>query len=392
MDKSIKTTNPASRGIDASVVIKPKPRRRRKPATRRVEGMQPVQRGSGKKSGKNVQNSQYSYKQKFMLVCIEIFCLGVIAVLAIMVLLGHSANRFSGTSFFGHLLPFAVTVLILTFISTILLIGWWKLRNRLQLHSRFFAPLLSISLALMFTWLAISDRFTFAYGNFRTLVGGKEEAGRVTIAHQVYAAYRRQNGAQLQVMIDRAQQYRQAIEDAARAFNIDAHLLYGIAATESSFVPRTSSDGGRGLFQITRVPDIAVAQARQRLGAKTISLDNPHYNAFVAAATFKHYLTEMKSDLFLGLLAYNIGPANGGLRFIMQQYGATDFTTVQPYLQTLPRDYPIRVLSYSLAFRIWEKEGRLLAYEEANNAVYIQRIGIPGLQARLQSEVTTIRD
>jgi hypothetical protein len=82
-------------------------------------------------------------------------------------------------------------------------------------------------------------------------------------------------------------------------------------------------------------------------------------------------------------LAYNIGPANGGLRFIMQQYGATDFTTIQPYLQTLPRDYPIRVLSYSLAFRIWEKEGRLLAYEEANNAVYIQRIGIPGLQARL---------
>jgi hypothetical protein len=383
MDKSIKTTNSDNTGIDASVAIKPKPRRKRKPAARPVEGIQPAQRGSGKKSGKNLQNSQYSYKQKFMLVCIELFCLGVIAVLAIMVLLGHSANRFSGTSFFGHLLPFAVTVLMLTFISAILLIGWWKLRNRLQLRSRFLAPLLSISLALIITWLAINDRFTLAYGNFRTLVGGKEEAGRMTIAHQVYAAYRRQNGAQLQVMVDRAQQYRQAIEDAARAFNIDAHLLYGVAATESSFVPRTSSDGGRGLFQITRVPDIAVTQAQQRLGTQKISLDDPHHNAFVAAATFKHYLAEMRGDLFLGLLAYNIGPANGGLRFIMQQYGATDFTTIQPYLQTLPRDYPIRVLSYSLAFRIWEKEGRLLAYEEANNAAYIQRIGIPGLQVRL---------
>jgi len=383
MDKSIKTTNSDSTGIDASAAIKPKPRRKRKPAARPAEGIQPAQRGSGKKSRKNPQNSQYSYKQKFMLVCIELFCLGVIAVLAIMVLLGHSANRFSGTSFFGHLLPFAVTVLILTFISAILLIGWWKLRNRLRLHSRFLAPLLSISLALMLTWLAISDRFTLAYGNFRTLVGGKEEAGRMTIAHQVYAAYRRQNGAQLQVMVDRAQQYRQAIEDAARAFNIDAHLLYGVAATESSFVPRTSSDGGRGLFQITRVPDIAVTQARQRLGTEKILLDDPHHNAFVAAATFKHYLAEMRGDLFLGLLAYNIGPANGGLRFIMQRYGATDFTTIQPYLQTLPRDYPIRVLSYSLAFRIWEKEGRLLAYEEENNAAHIQRIGIPGLQARL---------
>jgi hypothetical protein len=383
MDKIIKTTNSESTGIDASVGIKPKPRRKRKPAARPAEGVQSVQRGSRRKFEKNPHNSQYGYKQKFMLVCIELFCLGVIAVLAIMVLLGHSANRFSGTSFLNHLLPFAVTVLILIFISTVFLVGWWKLRYYLQLHSRFLTPLLSISLALTLTWLTVNDQFTLAYGSFRTLVGGKEEAGRMTIAHQVYATYRRQNNAQLQVMVDRAQQYRQAIESAARAFNIDAHLLYGIAATESSFIPRTSSDGGRGLFQITRVPDIVVNQARQRLGAEKISLDNPYHNAFVAAATFKHYLAEMKNDLFLGLLAYNIGPANGGLRFIMQQYGATDFTTIQPYLQTLPRDYPIRVLSYSLAFRIWEKEGRLLAYEEANNAVYIQRIGIPGLQARL---------
>ncbi|MDO9041492.1 MAG: hypothetical protein Q7U64_03980 [Desulfocapsaceae bacterium] len=35
----------------------------------------------------------------------------------------------------------------------------------------------------------------------------------------------------------------------------------------------------------------------------------------------------MKDNLFLDLLAYNIGPANGGLRFIMNQYGATDFIT-----------------------------------------------------------------
>jgi hypothetical protein len=119
------------------------------------------------------------------------------------------------------------------------------------------------------------------------------------------------------------------------------------------------------------------------LGTEKISLENPRHNAFVGAATFKHYLAQMNGDLFLGLLAYNIGPANGGLRFIMQQYGATDFTTIQPYLQTLPRDYPIRVLSYSLAFRLWQKEGKLLAYEEGNNAIHIQRIGIPGLQKGL---------
>ncbi len=380
MDKYIKIANPDRADSDANTAIKPKSRRKRNPEVRPAEALQSGQRGSRKRPKKNPHNH---YKKKFVLASIEILCLSIIAVLVIMVLLGHSANRFSGTSFFGHLLPFAAAVLILTLISMLFLIGWWMLRNRLRLYSEYLTPLLSVSLVLVFTGFASNDRFTFAYGNFRTLVGGKEEAGRMTIAHQVYAAYRRQNGAQLQIMVDRAQEYRQAIEDAARAFNIDAHLLQGIAATESSFIPRTSSDGGRGLFQITRVPAIAVTQAHHRLGTEKISLDNPRHNAFVAAATFKHYLAEMKNDLFLGLLAYNIGPANGGLRFIMQQYGATDFTTIQPYLQTLPRDYPIRVLSYSLAFRIWDKEGRLLAYEEGGNAVHIQRIGIPGLQARL---------
>jgi hypothetical protein len=111
-------------------------------------------------------------------------------------------------------------------------------------------------------------------------------------------------------------------------------------------------------------------------------LDSRH-NAYIAAATLKHYLAEMNNDLFLGLLAYNIGPKNGGLKFIMEQYGATDFVTMQPYLQQLPRDYPIRVLSYSLAFRLWHREGRLLAYQDGDNAVRIQRIGIPGLEDEL---------
>ncbi len=380
MDKNIKTINPGRVDIDANTAIKPKSRRKRNLDVHPVEASQSGQRGPRKRAKKN---SPGQYKKRFVLASIEIFCLSIIAVLAIMVLLGHSANRFSGTSFFGHLLPFAAVVLILTLISTLFLIGWWKLRNRLRLYSEYLTPLLSISCVLIFIGFASNDRFTFAYGNFRTLVGGKEEVGRMTIAHQVYAAYRRQNGSQLQTMVDRAQEYQQAIEDAAQAFNVDVHLLQGIAATESSFIPRTSNDGGRGLFQITRVPVIAVTQAQHRLSIEKIALDNPRHNAFVAAATFKHYLAEMKNDLFLGLLAYNIGPANGGLRFIMQQYGATDFITIQPYLQTLPRDYPIRVLSYSLAFRIWDKEGRLLAYEEGGNAMHIQRIGIPGLQARL---------
>ena len=67
------------------------------------------------------------------------------------------------------------------------------------------------------------------------------------------------------------------------------------------------------------------------------------------------------------------------LRGPMQQYGARDFVTVQPYLQNLPRDYPIRVLAAALAYRLWRMEGRLPRYEEGDNAARVQQVGIPGL-------------
>ncbi|MGR9073463.1 MAG: transglycosylase SLT domain-containing protein, partial [Gammaproteobacteria bacterium] len=148
---------------------------------------------------------------------------------------------------------------------------------------------------------------------------------------------------------------------------------------ESSFKPRTSRDGGQGLFQITQAPKQALAMAKDRLGIADLSLNDHRQNAFVAAATLVYYLDEMDGDLFLALLAYNIGPANGGLRFIMQKYGARDFVTIQPYLTRFPRDYPIRVLSNALAFRLWRHEKKLSSYEAGNNAVRIQKIGIPGL-------------
>jgi hypothetical protein len=63
----------------------------------------------------------------------------------------------------------------------------------------------------------------------------------------------------------------------------------------------------------------------------------------------------------------------------MNQYGARDFYTIQPYLKNLPRDYPIRVLTAALAYRLWRSEGALPRYEDGQNARYIQAIGIPGL-------------
>ena len=153
----------------------------------------------------------------------------------------------------------------------------------------------------------------------------------------------------------------------------------GVGATESSFAPRPSKDGGRGLFQITKIPASVEKLVRDRLGVDKLDSWNQRHNAFLGAATLRRYLDQMGDDLFLGLLAYNIGPQNGGLKAIMTQYGAKDFVTIQPYLKNLPRDYPIRVLSAALAYRVWHTEGSLPRYQEGDNAKRIQRLGVPGL-------------
>ncbi|MEQ1543877.1 transglycosylase SLT domain-containing protein [Methyloglobulus sp.] len=323
--------------------------------------------------------SPQNFRQKFLFLTIETLFLAIIVTYGIVVVLGNAANGFSGTSFLGNLLPFAAGVMALIVASTLFLVVWWKLRRYLNNHSAVLIPITAIILVLVIALISGQDMLNQSIGQFRTLVGGKEEASRVTLNHQVFAAYRRYNSINLNKMMQRSEPYNAAIAEAATEFDIDQNLLQGIAATESSFMPRESRDGGHGLFQITAIPKSVLEEAKEHLKTDQLSLSDHRHNAFIAAVTLKHYLAEMKNDMFLGLLAYNIGPANGGLRFIMKKYGVTDFITIQPYLQLLPRDYPIRVLSYALAFRLWQKQGKLLAYEQGNNAMQIQRLGVPGL-------------
>lgn len=327
-----------------------------------------------------VETPQFSFKFKLLCTAIESLAIIAIITLGIILILGNGAHWFTGTHVLGNLFPFAIGVLVLILLSSLFLIGWWHVRGYLKSRSLPLLPIVATTLTFSFGLLIGKNNLDQSFNRFRLLVGGKEEAHRVTLTHQVFAAYRRYNATNLEKMIRRAEAYQAAISDAATAYDIDPDLLQGIAAAESSFNPRDSVDGGHGLFQITRVPNLVLEDAKHRLGTETLSLQNPRTNAFIAAATLKHYLGEMSQDLYLALLAYNIGPANGGLRFIMNQYGVTDFITIQPYLQLLPRDYPIRVLSYALAFRIWRKHGHLLAYEQGNNALKIQQIGLSDFQ------------
>lgn len=302
------------------------------------------------------------------------------ALVGVITVLGYASEWFSGAGLWSHLLPFALCVLALGVAMAVLFRVWLAGRRWLMTRLTLAPAILALAVAVAAGWLATRPIFHLEVANLQTLVGGTAEAERQAIAHQVYAAYRRSDLDEVRRVLERSRVYEPTVREAAEAFAVDPEVLMGVAATESSFYPRDSGDGGHGLFQLTAAPEGAEAAARRKLGVRELDPLNQRHNAFVAAATLHRYLAEMGGDLFLGLLAYNIGPRNGGLRSIMTQYGARDFVTIQPYLQHLPRDYPVRVLSAALTYRLWRTLGRLPHYEEGENAARIQQIGIPGLQ------------
>lgn len=322
---------------------------------------------------------------------IEIAALATVVLLLIVAGLGFVANRFHGTGLWSHLLPFAGVVLVAGLASAAVLWGWMVVRRYLGFWAAPLPMTVASAAAVAALLIARGAGFQQNVGELGALIGGSQEAERQTIAHQVYAAYRRAGIADLRKMLERGQVYEPTVHEAAAAFGVDAEVLMGIGMAESGFYPRDSADGGRGLFQITAPPRLAERAVRERLGVEKLDPLNQRHNAFLAAATLKEYLAQMQGDLFLGLLAYNIGPRNGGLVSIMQRYGARDFVTIQPYLQQLPRDYPIRVLSGALAYRLWRSEHRLLRYEDGDNALTIQRVGIPGMEnIKVVNEATPV--
>lgn len=310
---------------------------------------------------------------------LETLALMISGLIGTISILGRAAGWFGGSDLTQSLLPFAGTVLILGILSSLFLAGWLWYRRKIRLWAANGPVLSALVILTVSVAYAGFPGFQADLGRLRSLVGGAEQAGRDSISHQVYAAYRRTNHEEMTLILSRVKPFEEEIHAAAKHYAVDPEVLVGIGVAESSFLPRDSKDGGRGLFQITAVPKRITKDVAQTLSIDKPDPQNPRDNIYLAAATFHHYLGEMKGDLFLGLLAYNIGPRNGGLASIMAQYGARDFFTIQPYLKDLPRDYPIRVLSAALAYRLMRHEGGLPSYQEGENAKAIQALGIPGL-------------
>lgn len=318
-------------------------------------------------------------RRGWLCLAVEVVALGGVALAAAVACLGLGADRFAGVGLWASLLPFAAVAVGFGLALALALRGWVGMRGWVARRAPLGPAVIAAALACGASWYATRPAFQRDLLRLRAAIGGSAEAERMAIAHQVFAAYRRADRRALARMLERARPYEPVVHEAAAAFDVDPEVLMGVGAAESSFLPRDSADGGRGLFQITAPPTEAVAAVGRRLGVATPDPGDPRQNAWLAAATLARYLADMRGDLFLGLLAYNIGPHNGGLRSVMAQYGARDFVTIQPYLQLLPRDYPVRVLSAALAYRLSRTERTLPAYEVGDNAVRIQRVGVPGL-------------
>ena len=223
-----------------------------------------------------------------LLLSLEILGLLFSLLTAVVVVLGYAAGKFSGTEFFTHLLPFTLGVTALIVVTATLLLGWLRLRRWVRPRFLFLPPALALVLALSVGGLTLRGDFFFAFSQFRILVGAKEEAARVTLTHQIFAAYRRLDAVQEQILIDRARAYGEPMDEAAESYGLDPDLLRGLAATESSFLPRDSKDGGKGLFQITQVPQHILLGTAKLLGVEKVDVENYHHNAFVAAATLRY--------------------------------------------------------------------------------------------------------
>src|SRR5207253_511664 len=204
----------------------------------------------------------------------------------------------------------------------------------------------------------------------RTLVGGRAETERLTLTHQVYAAYRRADLAALTRVLERARVYEPTVREAAAACGVDVEVLMGVGAAESAFYPRDSADGGRGLFQITAPPADAVTEVRRRLGVADLDPLNQRHNAFLAAATLRRYLDEMRGRHRIYLVPGFFGFTNLGelgyfqhVREFLRAHATADVHVVRTHptaslpqraarvvetvAATMGRDGPVHLIGHS---------------------------------------------
>jgi len=196
------------------------------------------------------------------------------------------------------------------------------------------------------------------------------------IKKKIYGYYlQHQDGGE--DILARIYQYRESVTKTAESVPLDLELLEGLIAFESAGDEKAdSSVHAWGLTQIYDVPQTCKVRAAHLLGISVEQLDyinNPAHNIMLGAVTLDEYTRQTKSNLLLGLMAYNAGP----------DYGKLPAANSYQDAETLVKDdgvrtYPLNVLAYTLMAKVKAKYGSVLPYDDTNKAA-IEAIPLPGI-------------
>ena len=196
------------------------------------------------------------------------------------------------------------------------------------------------------------------------------------LKQKIYGHYlkHQDNGEKI---LARIYQYRESVTKTAESVPLDPELLEGLIAFESAGDENADSIvHAWGLTQIYDVPQNCKERAARLLGIGVEQLDysnNPAHNIMLGAVTLDEYTRQMRSNLLLGLMAYNAGPRYGELPSVSNYQEA----------ETLVKDdgvraYPLDVLAYTLMAKVKAQYGSVLPYDETNK-VAIEAIPLPGI-------------
>ena len=134
--------------------------------------------------------------------------------------------------------------------------------------------------------------------------------------------------------------YDAFIEEAAKRYHMDPHLIRAVMRTESAFNPLVvSAAGAQGLMQL--MPDVA-----KEMGV--VDPFDPRQNIMGGARYLRILLDAHRGDLPLTLASYNAGPG-----------AVAKFNSVPPYKET--RDYVKRVTGLMRVARNARTRTRLTA-------------------------------
>ena len=310
------------------------------------------------------RRTPHASRWPWVLGALELLALLAAALVGVAAVLGRAAGQFAGADTWHSLVPFAGSVLVLV-LAGAAAVARLDPPAPSDRGARVVAPaMLALGIAIGAAWFVRQPSFHDELSSLRASVGGRgsgraRHGRRIRCTPPIGAPIRRSS---MQVL-ERARRVR---ADGARSGGGVRRRSRGArwasAPPSRPSIRATAATAGAASSRSPRRRKWRSRMAQSAARRRRVSIRSTNDTTpIVAAATLQHYLAGVHGDSSSACSPTTSARATAGCCSIMKQYGARDFVTIQPYLQNLPRDYPIRVLSAALAFRLLAHRGETAA-------------------------------